>query len=136
MLATAAKRQHRSADNSPVRSLAFVMLALLAVLTVLLHRSDVAAAKPGDLRLSAIASELARRPVTIRCEGQSGALTGARGESGRTEFVGGKPVSVSYLQEGICQTMHGYSQALNESPGCLLPCQRPLELAWSVDTLA
>ena len=77
-----------------MRSLAVVLLALLTVLTVLLHRSDVAAAKPGDLRLSAIASELARRPVTIHCEGFSGALTGARGESGRTEFIGGKPVDV------------------------------------------
>src|SRR2546423_15011730 len=136
MLATAAKRQHRSADNSPVRSVALVMLALLAVLTVLLHRSDVAAAKPGDLRLSAIASELARRPVTIRCEGHSGALTGARGESGRTEFVGGKPVSVSYLQEGICQTLHAYTRALRADASCFLPCEQPLELAWSLNTLA
>jgi hypothetical protein len=119
-----------------VRSLALVLLALLTVLTVLLHRSDVAAARPGDLRLSAIASELARRPVTIRCEGLSGALTGARGESGRTAFIGGKPVSVSYLQEGICQTLHAYTRALKAGPSCLLPCAAPLELAWSLNTLA
>ena len=119
-----------------MRSLAVVLLALLTVLTVLLHRSDVAAAKPGDLRLSAIASELARRPVTIHCEGFSGALTGARGDSGRTEFIGGKPVSVSYLQEGICQTLHAYTRALKADPSCLLPCEQPLELAWSLNTLA
>ena len=124
------------ADNSCVRALAFFLLALLGVLTALLHHGAAAAAKPGDLRLSAIASELARRPVTIRCEGVSGALTGAQGESGRTGFIGNKPVSVSYLQEGICQTLHTYSQALKEGPGCLLPCQRPLEIAWSVNTLA
>ena len=120
-----------------MRSLAFALLALLAVLTVMLHRgASAAAAKPGDLRLSAIASELARRPVTIRCEGLSGALTGARGESGRTGFIDGKPVSVSYLQEGICQTLHAYTRALKTGASCLLPCERPLEIAWSVNTLA
>jgi hypothetical protein len=119
-----------------VRSLAFVLLALLTVLTVLLHRGAVAAARPGDLRLSAIASELARRPVTIRCEGLSGALTGAGGESGRTEFVGGKPVSVSYLQEGVCQTLHSYARSLRAGPACLLPCERPFAISWSLNTLA
>ena len=119
-----------------MRSLALVLLALLTVLTVLLHRGASAAAKPGDLRLSGIASELARRHVTIRCEGLSGALTGAGGESGRTEFVDGKPVSVSYLQEGVCQTLHSYARSLRAGPGCLLPCERPLEIAWSLNTLA
>jgi hypothetical protein len=119
-----------------VRSLAFVLLAFLTVLTVALHRSSTAAAKSGDLRLSAIASELARRHVTIRCEGLSGALMGAQGESGRTEFIGGKPVSVSYLQEGICQTLHAYARALKAGPSCLLPCAEPLEVAWSLNTLA
>ncbi len=119
-----------------MRSLAFFLLALLTVLTVLLHRSASAAAKPGDLRLSAISSELARRHVTIRCEGLSGALTGAQGESGRTQFIGNKPVSVSYLQEGICQTLHAYTRTLRAGQACVLPCQRSLEIAWSLNTLA
>jgi hypothetical protein len=119
-----------------VRSAALVLLTLLTVLTVLLHHGAAAAAKPGDLRLSGIASELARRHVTIRCEGPSGALTGARGESGRTEFIGSSPVSVSYLQEGICQTLHAYARALKAGPSCLLPCRNPLEIAWSLNTLA
>jgi hypothetical protein len=119
-----------------VRTTAFVLVALLTVLTVLLHHGAAAAAKPGDARLSGIASELARRHVTIRCEGPSGALTGAKGESGRTEFIEGKPVSVSYLQEGICQTLHGYSRDLAAGAACLLPCQSPLEIAWSLNTLA
>jgi hypothetical protein len=119
-----------------VRSAAFVLLTLLTVLTVLLHHGAAAAAKPGDPRLSGIASELARRHVTIRCEGLSGALTGARGESGRTEFIGSKPVSVSYLQEGICQKLHAYSRESRAGAACLLPCQKPLELAWSLNTLA
>jgi hypothetical protein len=116
-----------------MRVVAFLLLALLAVMTVLLHRAAVAAAKPGDRQLSAIASELAGRRVTIRCEGVSGALIGPRGESGRTGFVGDKPVSVSYLQEGICQTLHMYAGSRKD---CLLPCERPLEVAWSLNTLA
>jgi len=119
-----------------VRSLAFVLLALLTVLTVALHRSSTAAAKSGDLRLSAIASELARRHVTIRCEGLSGALTGAQGESGRTGFSGNKPASVSYLQEGICLTLHAYTRTVKAGQTCVLPCVRPLEIAWSLNTLA
>jgi hypothetical protein len=116
-----------------VRAVVLVLLALLAVLTVLLHRAAVAAARPGDRQLSGIASELAGRQVTIRCEGLSGALIGPHGESGRTEFIGDKPVSVSYLREGICQTLHAYARSRK---GCLLPCERPLEVAWSLNTLA
>jgi hypothetical protein len=119
-----------------VRSLAFVLLALLTVLTVLLHRSATAQAKPGDLRLSAIASSLAGRRVTIRCEGLSGALTSAGGESGRTGFTGNKPASVSYLQEGICQTLHAYTRTVKAGEACALPCERPLAIAWSLNTLA
>jgi hypothetical protein len=119
-----------------VRSAALILLTLLTILTVLLHHGAAAAAKPGDLRLSRIASELARRHVTIRCEGLSGALTGARGESGRTEFIGSSPVSVSYLQEGICQTLHSYARALKAGSSCFLPCRNPLEIAWSLNTLA
>jgi hypothetical protein len=74
--------------------------------------------------------------VTIHCEGVSGALTGPRGESGRTEFLGDKPVSASYLQAGICQTLHAYARALSAVETCLLPCEQPLEIAWSLNTLA
>jgi hypothetical protein len=116
-----------------VRAVSFLLLALLAVLTVLLHRAAVAASSPGDRQLSAIASRLAGRPVTIRCEGLSGALLGAGGESGRTEFVGDRPVSVSYLQEGVCQKLHAYARS---PKSCLLPCNRPLDVAWSLNTLA
>jgi hypothetical protein len=115
-----------------MRWIAYGLLALLGALTVLLHHG-AAAAKTADPQLSAIASELAGRQVTIRCEGLSGALIGARGESGRTEFIGDKPVSVSYLREGICQTLHAYARSRKD---CLLPCRRPLDVAWSLNTLA
>jgi hypothetical protein len=118
-----------------MRSFVFALLALLALLTVALHRGAAAPPQGGDLRLSRIATDLARRPVKIRCEGLSGALTGPRGESGRTEFLGDRPVSVSYLQEGICQTLHAYGRNISAAT-CLLPCDRPLEIAWSLNTLA
>jgi len=116
-----------------MRSVTVALLAMLAVLAVLLHRGAAAQAKPGDPQLSAIAGELSGRSVTIRCEGLSGALTDPRGDSGRTEFIGDKPVSVAYLQEGICQTLHAYARSRKE---CLLPCERPLDVAWSLNTLA
>jgi hypothetical protein len=115
-----------------MRWITYGLLALLGVLAVLLHHG-AAAAKSGDPPLSEIASELSGRSVTIRCEGLSGALMGPRGESGRTEFIGDKPPSVSYLQEGICQTLHAYARTRKD---CLLPCERPLEVAWSLNTLA
>jgi hypothetical protein len=115
-----------------VRAVSFLLLALLAVVTVLLHRA-AATSSSGDRQLSAIASRLAGREVTIRCEGLFGALLGAGGESGRTEFVGDRPVSVSYLQEGVCQTLHAYAHS---PKSCVLPCHRPLEVAWSMNTLA
>jgi hypothetical protein len=121
-----------AADNETMRSIAYGLLALLAVLAVLL-RHGAAAAKAGDSRLSEIASELSGRQVTIRCEGLSGALIGPRGESGRTEFTGSKPASVSFLREGICQTLHAYARSRKD---CLLPCEQPLDVAWSLNALA
>ena len=120
-----------------MRALAFLLLAALAALTFALHRSaGEAAAEPGDLRLSAIASELAKRQVTIRCEGRRGKLLGAGGESGRTTFFGHDPGGTAFLQRGVCDTLHEYTRALKAGSACLLPCRRPLEVAWSLNTLA
>jgi hypothetical protein len=119
-----------------VRTLALVLLAVLALLTFTLHHAaGEADATPGDLRLSTIASELAKRKVTIRCEG-SGGLMRLDGESGRTTFVNGKPRSTSFLQAGVCDTLHRYSRETKSGFDCLLPCARPLEVAWSLNTLA
>jgi hypothetical protein len=119
-----------------VRTLALFLLAVLALLTFTLHRaSGRVAATPGDLRLSTIASELAQRKVTIRCEG-SGTLLRRDGESGRTLFVNGKPGNTSFLQAGVCTTLHRYSRELKAGYDCLLPCTAPLEVAWALNTLA
>jgi len=37
---------------------------------------------------------------------------------------------------GICQELHAYSRSLKAGPACLLPCERPPEIAWSLNTLA
>jgi hypothetical protein len=119
-----------------VRTVALLLLAVLALLTFTLHRAAGRAdAVPGDLRLSAIASELASHKVTIRCEG-TGKLMRVDGESGRTTFVNGKPAGTSFVQEGICETLHRYTRETRSGFSCLLPCANPLEVAWSLNTLA
>ena len=120
-----------------MRTLAYFLLAALAALTFVLHRSsETAAAQPADLGLSSVASELARRSVTIRCEGVPGALMAAGGESGRTTFVDGKPGDTAYLQDGVCETLHRYARETRSGFHCLLPCAAPLEVAWSLNALA
>ena len=119
-----------------MRTLALVLLAVLALLAFTLHRAaGEADATPGDLRLGTIASELAKRKVTIRCEG-SGGLMRVDGESGRTTFVNGRPGNTSFLQAGVCDTLHRYSRELKSGFDCMLPCATPLEVAWSLNTLA
>jgi hypothetical protein len=119
-----------------VRTVALLLLAVFALVTYTLHRASTRAeATPGDLRLSSIASQLAKRKVAIRCEG-SGALMRTDGESGRTVFVDGKPGDTAYLQEGVCATLHAYSRETKAGFDCLLPCAQPLEVAWSLNTLA
>ena len=121
-----------------MRFAAAFLLFLFALLTVALHRAATpAAAKPGDLRLSAIASELAHRPVVVHCEGAGDELTGVDGQSGRTVFFGGKPADETFLLEGICERLHTYSQLSKTGVACPLPCDgSTLETAWSLNALA
>jgi hypothetical protein len=121
-----------------VRFAVAFLLFLFALLTVALHRAaSPAAAKPGDLRLSTIASELAHRQVVVHCEGAGEELTGVDGQSGRTMFVGGKPADETFLLEGICERLHTYSQLSKTGVDCLLPCDgSTLDTAWSLNALA
>jgi hypothetical protein len=121
-----------------VRLVAAFLLFLFALLTFALrHAAEPAAAKPADLRLSTISSELARRQVTVRCEGAGGDLTSVDGTSGTTEFVDGKPADETVLQEGVCETLHNYSRLTKRGLDCPLPCDgSALETAWSLNALA
>lgn len=121
-----------------MRLFALFLLLLFALLTFgLRHAAEPAAAKPADLRLSTIASAIARRHVSVRCEGAGGDLTNPEGASGTTEFVNGKPANDTVLQEGICETLHDYSRLTKESADCGLPCDgSALETAWSLNALA
>ena len=121
-----------------MRLAAVFLLFLFALLTVALHRAATpAAAKPGDLRLSTIASELAHRHVVVHCEGAGGELTGFDGESGRTMFTDGKPADETFLLEGICERLHSYSQLTKTGLDCPLPCDgSTIETAWSLNALA
>jgi hypothetical protein len=121
-----------------VRSVALFLLFLFALLTYALHRSTKpAAASPVDLRLSRIASQIARRDVTVHCEGASGEIIGVDGSSGRTLFYGKKPANETFLLEGICERLHSYSRLSKSQPDCLLPCDgSTMETAWSLNALA
>jgi hypothetical protein len=121
-----------------VRVVAFFLLFVFALLTFALrHAAQPAAAKPADLRLSTIASELARRPVSVRCVGVGGDLTSVDGTSGTTEFINGKPANYTTLQEGVCETLHSYSRLTKRGVDCPLPCDgSALETAWSLNALA
>ena len=119
----------------------FLPLLLLAIPLFLLthHARPQAAEVRGnvDLRLSSIASELARRPVHVRCEGSKTELMNMAGESGRVEFVDGRPTGDAVLKDGICTTLHLYSQSTKEGPTCLLPCDDSTPaVVWSLNTLA
>jgi hypothetical protein len=127
-----------AADIYLVRGLVVFLLFLFALLTFALHRSvKPAQASTADLGLSRIASEIARRDVSIRCEGASGEIVGVDGESGRTEFFGKKPADESFLLEGICQRLHTYARLSRSMPDCSLPCDgSAIETAWSLNALA
>jgi hypothetical protein len=121
-----------------VRSVAFFLLFLFALLTLALHRATKpAAAIPADLGLSRIASSIADHDVSVHCEGASGEIVGMGGESGRTMFTGGKPANETFLLEGICERLHTYARESKARPDCLLPCDgSTLETAWSINALA
>jgi hypothetical protein len=121
-----------------MRLTAAFLLFLFALLTLALrHAAEPAAAQPPDLHLTTIASELARRHVSVLCEGAGGDLTGVDGTSGTTEFIDGKPAADTVLQKGICETLHNYSRLTKQGVECLLPCDgSALETAWSLNALA
>jgi hypothetical protein len=121
-----------------VRSVALFLLFLFALLTLALHRAaKPAQASPADRRLSAVASEIARHDVTVRCEGASGEIIGVDGESGRTLFNEGVPADETFLLEGICERLRTYARDSKRRPGCLLPCDgSTMETAWSLNALA
>lgn len=121
-----------------MRLVAFFLLFLLALVTFALrHAAEPAAAKPSDLRLSVIATEIAQRHVSVHCEGAGGDLTSVDGTSGTTEFVNGKPADQTVLQEGVCETLHNYSRLTKRGLDCPLPCDgSALETAWSLNALA
>ena len=125
------------ADIYDVRALVVLMLGVAVLLLVALRETQSSASpQPSDIRLARIASSIAHRPVQIHCEGRVGVLVGPDGESGSVEFVNGKPGNAAVLQEGVCETLHRYSRAV-ERRSCLLPCDgSALPVAWSLNALA
>jgi hypothetical protein len=65
-----------------------------------------------ESRLGAIASEIARRPVHVHCQGSIGAAFDVTGEAGTVWFdADGKPADTTDLKHGICVRLAHYAQA-------------------------
>jgi hypothetical protein len=91
-----------------------VKLALLVIVVALLglfvFQKHSKAAE--ESRLAAIASEIARRPVHIHCQGAVGEAVDVTTESGWVEFdASGKPADVADLKRKICQRLQAFPKA-------------------------
>ena len=107
-----------------------VGLAAIPLALLLTHHSAAPAQPVGrtDLRLSRIASELARRPVEVHCQPAYGKLVDAEGESGSVGFdARGRPDDFTELKDGVCATLHAYRRGAPTMP---------FEVVWSMNALA
>ena len=107
-----------------------VGLAAIPLALLLTHRSSAPATPVGrkDLRLSRIASELARRPVEVHCRPSGGKLLGPAGDSGSVGFdLEGRPDDFAELTSGVCSTLHAYARHAASGD---------FDVAWSMNALA
>jgi hypothetical protein len=90
------------------------ILALCALLIVLLGGGAWAferQARAGNERpLSAVASELAGRPVNVRCQSFWQALVDVGGNLGDVPFPDGHPASYTHLTRTMCQALTRFRQ--------------------------
>lgn len=113
-------------------------LALLVGWLALNHRR----AEASEGRLGAIASEIAKRPVWVHCQGAVGAALDVSGEAGSVQFdAEGRPASTAELKRGVCSALRRLPRERNAPEfDCLerdLTCPRDvIRSAWAVQTLA
>ena len=94
-----------------------VLVAALAGLFVFQTHSKAAE----ESRLAAIAGEIARRPVSIHCQGAVGEAIDVTAESGSVEFdASGRPADVAEIKRKVCQRLQDFPK-VRTSPrfGCL-----------------
>jgi hypothetical protein len=106
---------------------------------VFVDRQEAAA---HEARLAAIASEIAARPVEVRCQGRFAAAFDVTAESGSVQFdAEGRPGDWTDLKRGICTSLARFrSEHRQEKFGCVhdpLACDRTvLKSINALDTLA
>jgi len=88
-----------------------VLLVLVAALLGLfLFQKHSKAAE--ESRLAAIAGEIARRPVSIHCQGAVGEALDVTAEAGSVEFdASGHPADVADIKRKVCQRLQDFPKA-------------------------
>jgi hypothetical protein len=117
-----------------------LLVPIVAVVVyVFVDRQEAAA---HEARLAAIASEIAGRPVEVRCQGRFSAAFDVTAESGTVQFdAEGRPADWTDLKRGICASLKRFeSDHHQEKFGCVhdpLACDRDvLKSIHALDTLA
>jgi hypothetical protein len=91
-----------------MRLVILVLVAALAGLFLFQKYSKAAE----ESRLAAIASEIARRPVTIHCQGAVGEALDVSAEAGSVEFdASGRPADVADVKRKVCQRLQDFPEA-------------------------
>jgi hypothetical protein len=91
-----------------MRLVLLVLVAALAGLFLFQKYSKAAE----ESRLAAIASEIARRPVTIHCQGAVGEALDVSAEAGSVEFdASGRPADVADVKRKVCQRLQDFPEA-------------------------
>ena len=100
-----------------MRLVLLVLVAALAGLFLFQKHSKAAE----ESRLASIAGEIARRPVSIHCQGAIGEAIDVTAESGSVEFdANGHPADVADIKRKVCQRLQNFPQArMSANFGCL-----------------
>jgi hypothetical protein len=90
-----------------------LLLAVAAIGIAWFHGRHEAAAAEQNL-LGTIASELAKRPVTVRCQGFVAATVDVSAEAGTVDFdAQGQPSSHTNLKRDVCSALARYSDDIS-----------------------
>ena len=100
-----------------MRLVVLVLVAALAGLFLFQKHSKASE----ESRLAVIASEIARRPVTIHCQGAVGEALDVSAEAGSVEFdAAGRPADVADVKRKVCQRLQDFPKARTSAKfGCL-----------------
>ena len=93
-------------NGAPLRTAALsAMVVAMVALGVLEYRAQAA-----EMRLGRVASEIAHRDVTVRCQGLLGAFTDIGSHLGYVEFdARGNPTDTAHISRDACGWLKDYS---------------------------